>query len=84
MASHRVMGAGFFGLAIALASLSWFAVLQGFPWAKVTALLAGLVAGVPAFGITYSVHKKTGVETPWKPAAATVIVVILAFMLSVL
>ena len=83
-AIYRVMGAGFFALAIALASLSFFAVSLDLMWAKLTVLIVGLVAGIPALRITYSIHKKTGVETPWKPAAAIVIILLLAFILSVL
>lgn len=83
-AIYRVMGAAFFGLAIAVASLSIFAVSLDLMWAKLTVLIAGLVAGIPALRMTYSIQKKTGVETPWKPAAAIVTILILAFILSVL
>lgn len=83
-ALYRVLGAAFFGLAIALASMSWFAVAADLLWAKLTVLITGLAVGLPASRITYAIHRKTGVETPWKPAVGILAIMILAFVLSVL
>lgn len=83
-AIYRVMGASFFAVAISLASLSWFGVSANFLWAKVTVLIIGLAVGVPAFATTYRVANQSGVETPWKPTVILLVVLIAAFILSII
>jgi hypothetical protein len=83
-AIYRVMGASFFALAISLVSLTWFGISANILWAKLAVLITGAVIGIPAFSITYGVAKQTGVDTPWKPAAIMLVIIVVAFILSII
>lgn len=79
-ALYRNMGAAFLALTVALAALAWFAGEA--MWGRIAIIVIGLIAGFVSTISTYSMEKKTGVGTPWRAAAAIVVLLVVAFVLS--
>ena len=78
-ALYRSMGAGFAGLAVSLALLACFAGDR--VWGQWAILVTGLVSIVPIVVVTYRTERETGVKTPWRTAAALLVLLVAAFLL---
>jgi len=83
-ALNKALGSAMFALAIGIAAITLFGVNQDMFWAKATVVIMGIIFGLPSIMITYRVNQKTGVTTPWKPALALTVTLLIAFLLSLM
>ncbi len=79
---YRVLGGGFYALALTLVALALFGIHHDMLWAKLAAVGAGLLAGLPTAIAVRRVEQRTGVATPWKPAAGLTVMLVVAFLFS--
>ena len=78
-AVYHAMAGGLIGVALAIAALTWFG--SGETWTRYTSPLIGIAAGAPTAITAYRTEKATGVRTPWRPAVALPVVLIVAAIL---
>lgn len=83
-ALNKALGSAMFALTIAIAAITVFGVYQDMFWAKALVVIMGIIFGLPSTMITYRVNQKTGVTTPWKPALALTVTLLVAFLFSVI
>ena len=83
-AVNFVIGSGFLAQAILILLVTYFGVMQDILWAKVTVLVAAVVAGLPPTIAAQQMEKRTRVRTPWRPGIGLMVIVIAAFVLSVI
>ena len=83
-ALYKVMGGAFLSLGIVLALLALFGVWNDLFWAKLAILTGTLIAGGFSALVPRAVEQSTGVRTPWRIAIVLIIVIVVAFLLSIL
>jgi len=81
-ALYQVMSAGFVALALGIVGLALFGVWGNVMWAKVLVFVVGMFASVSTLMVTRNVEIRTGVRTPWRVAAFISVLLILAFLCS--
>lgn len=81
---YKIMGSSFLTLGLTLVLVTWFGVWADLLWAKVAALLGGLLAGGTALLVALRLERETRVRTPWRIAAIQTGLILAAFVLSVL
>lgn len=81
---YKIMGSSFLTLGVTLVLVTWFGVSADLLWAKIAALLGGLLAGGTALLIALRLERETRVRTPWRIAAIQTGLILAAFVLSVL
>jgi hypothetical protein len=80
----RVLGGAFAALAFMLVWLALVPISADVFSAKLAALVAGLAVAIPSLIIPLQIEKDTGIRTPWRIAGILLLVILVAFVLSVL
>jgi len=83
-AVNKALGSAFFALAVANAAITLFGVYQDILWAKVLVVIMGISVGIPSTLITNRVNQQTGVNTPWKSALILTVILVAAFVFSLI
>ncbi|RBI84094.1 hypothetical protein DRV85_13890 [Rhodosalinus halophilus] len=81
-ALYVIIGAAFLSVALGVGALAAGPVLAGSAQAAAIATGMALVAGVPAGVVAWQAERRTGVRTPWRPAAVLTGLVVLGGVLA--
>lgn len=83
-ALYKVMGGAFTALGVGMLLLTVFGVWADLFWPKLTILAMAGVSGWYAMMIPRAVETQTGVQTPWRIAAALLGLAVFGVLLSLL
>jgi hypothetical protein len=81
-ALYVIIGAAFLSVALGVGALAAGPVLAGSAQAAAIATGMALVAGVPGGVVAWQAERRTGVRTPWRPAAVLTGLVVLGGVLA--
>jgi uncharacterized membrane protein len=78
----KLGGAGMLTVGLAIALLLLIPFRRGYIWAYRAILVIGFVFIAPVLYIASSLHYSTGASTPWLVAAITLVVILVAYLLT--
>ena len=82
LALLRVCGGGWLAGAASLSVLIFIPFRRSQPWSRWAIPLVGLCSAVPTLYATLMLKARTGAATPWFAPAATILLLVIGFLLS--